>query len=215
MTPRFIVGTLGILWAFASAFACTKKAPACAPNQSVSCSCPGTSAPGAQLCLEDGSAFDKCVCNLGPTSGSGADPSTTTSGPQTSTMSGPPQGVGSGQGGCGMGGAGGNMKCACDVADCNKCMASMCAQAYCPSQLSACNANPECKAMQDCIAACKDMSCYGMCIQQHPKGQNEMFALFTCEVCTPGPCFGDCQGAQNCSGGPMSSAMATGSTGTK
>ncbi|MBM4357039.1 MAG: hypothetical protein FJ096_02915 [Deltaproteobacteria bacterium] len=174
----------------------------CPPNQSVSCNCPGTNVPGAQVCLPDGSGFD--VCNCEPT-GSGGSPTVgvgvttgggTPSSQQASTGSGFPSSSGIGAGG----GAGPNQG-ACDTgADCKTCQLSKCAVDLCKNEKAACDLNPSCKSLMECTNLCDAMDppCFNDCIGKYANGTSDLIAFFTCTGCNPGPCYSDCQGFLQC-----------------
>jgi hypothetical protein len=115
-------------------------------------------------------------------------------------MTGPPQASASGSGGaspfqgvCDMGG------------DCLTCQQSQCAEDHCANEISACQKDVQCKGIQTCIASCaaNDPPCFNACIQMYPQGTSGLFALFSCTVCNPGPCYGDCMGASGCQMGMM------------
>ncbi len=95
----------------------------------------------------------------------------------------------------------GGSKGVCDTgADCAKCEQSACAAAFCMGQIDKCQKNPECVAIQSCLARCKpnDGACFNSCISAHMNGSTDLFNLLNCEICSPGPCYGDCAGASSC-----------------
>ncbi len=204
MRPRSVIGLLGLVGSVI--FACSGKnsQTACPAGQSVACNCQGTSTPGAQVCKSDGSGFEACNC-LGATAATGGATSGTmssTSSLNTSTGTSPPGSVGS----TGAGGANPNLG-KCDKGDktntgCQTCQNSACALAFCQDKVSKCMANAECKAIQDCISKCaqNDGACFNACVSAHMMGTTDMFNMFICTICNPGPCYGDCQGSpQTCS----------------
>lgn len=71
-----------------------------------------------------------------------------------------------GSGGTSAGGSGGTT----GGSPCSQCLG-----AKCPSEISACGASPDCKAVIDCMSACTSDACVTSCAKAHPTG----FALFT------------------------------------
>lgn len=181
--------------------ACSKNTVTnCPPNQSVSCNCPGTNVPGAQVCLPDGSGFDVCNCDpsgVGGSSGVGVGVTTTgPSGQQGSTATGFPSSTGIGS----AGGADPNQG-ACDTgADCKTCQMSKCAEDLCKNEVAACELNSTCKSLKACTDLCDptDPPCFNDCIAQFQSGTTDLIAVFTCMGCDPGPCASDCQGFMQC-----------------
>jgi hypothetical protein len=202
MRFRLIFGLVAALGSVI--FACSSKnsAMACIPGTQAACNCPGTTAPGAQACKGDGTGFD--ACNCAGTTGSGGTTTTgtntTTSGSPTTTSGQPPTSSGPTSGAGGMNPNQGK----CDMGDpskCYDCWASACAVAFCTDKVNKCNANAECKAIKDCVAKCPPMdgTCYNGCVAPHMTGTTDFFNLLQCEVCNPGPCYGDCNGKSSCS----------------
>ena len=175
-------------------YACGTKnggVTACPPNQAVACPCPGTNAPGAQVCLADGSGFDACVCEAsggtdvtsGPgASGSGTTSSASTGMPASSGASNPNQGA------CDTGG------------DCPTCQDSACAVALCKNEKLACDSNTACSGLMACVKTCvaMDPTCFNSCISKFQGGSNDLIAYYSCTICSPGPCAADCKGALQC-----------------
>jgi hypothetical protein len=133
---RVTLGFLGLT--VAALYACGTKngaAELCPPNQDVACNCPGTNIPGAQVCLEDGSGFDECVCD-GVVSGTGTSASTSVGGTSTTAST----GAGSTSSGFTTSSGGGPDKGVCDSgAACSVCQASACAINLCKNEKSGCD----------------------------------------------------------------------------
>ncbi len=197
MKSRVKLGFVGLT--VVALYACGTKngaAELCPPNQAVSCNCPGTNVPGAQVCLEDGSGFDECVCD-GVVSGPGTSASTSVGGTSTTAST----GAGSTSSGFTTSSGGGPDKGVCDSgAACSVCQASACAINLCKNEKSGCDNSAECSGLFDCVQGCvaMDPSCFNACIQQFPNGTTTLIAFFTCTACNPGPCASDCKGSLQC-----------------
>lgn len=74
---------------------------------------------------------------------------------------------------------------------CNKCM-----QRSCCAQISACEADPGCKAMQACVFACIQSvdagGCYQTCVSQHKAAQSLWKEVDRCTFSDPPGCGLDC-----------------------
>ena len=57
---------------------------------------------------------------------------------------------------------------------------NMCVDSACQSQIAACNANPECVALYNCVTKCQDQTCEQACVNQHPGGVNALNAFGSC-----------------------------------
>jgi len=55
-----------------------------------------------------------------------------------------------------------------------------CVESGCGAELSACDANPECVAMQTCYDGCNDDACFQKCYGDHPTAQALDDAVFDC-----------------------------------
>ena len=55
-----------------------------------------------------------------------------------------------------------------------------CIDQNCSAELSACDANAECTAMQDCYSKCADDTCYQNCYNAHPSAQALDDAITNC-----------------------------------
>ena len=165
--------------------------------------CPGSCV--APACIGCTGCFDACVCGgkdatsclsdckgSGGTSGSGGTAGTGavagtagasgssgtsgfggSSGSSGSSGFGGSSGSGASGGSSGSGGSGGGGGAACDS----------CVQQNCPSELSACQANPACQSCIDCVQAQGIPACIGQCA-----GAQEALALGQCTQSNGCPC---------------------------
>lgn len=200
------VGSFALLAGLAVACAKENAVTNCPPNESVSCACPGTTLPGAQVCLPDGSGYGACDCSPSGTGGAGVgvgvgvgvSSGSSPTGQQASASTGFPSSTSSF---AGAGGADPNQGICDTGADCATCQNSKCAGDLCKNELAACELNPNCKSLYDCTKACDamDAPCFNDCIGKFQNGTSDLIAFFVCTACSPGPCFNDCQGTLQCS----------------
>jgi len=196
------VGSFALLFGLAAACAKENAVTNCPPNESVSCACPGTALPGAQVCLPDGSGYGTCNCSPSGTGGAGVGVGSSVSSVGSGQMQ-PSTGTGFSSSTSSFAGAGGAdpNQGICDTGgECSTCQNSKCAVDLCKNELAACELNPNCKNLHDCTKLCDvmDPPCFNDCIGKYQNGTSDLIAFFVCTSCSPGPCFGDCQGSLQC-----------------
>jgi hypothetical protein len=201
-----IAGATLVLGVWGAASCGTDKNMICTPGEKAACTCPdGT--PSQKTCLEDGSDWGPCEC--GGESGSGGA-------------------GGMGAGGAGMGGAGGSAAMAsgsgtatstgatgtstvasssstggplpgCQEDTCVACRNSECAKLVCSTEIAACDANPDCGALTQCLANCGgDLECPDVCFATHKNGLPDYSKKSTCLFCHPDGCRAICDVNKTC-----------------
>lgn len=85
----------------------------------------------------------------------------------------------------------------CDASnDCSTC-GNCSLAALCEPPMTACETDPSCSALLDCLSTCADQTCADDCAAQNPDGQAGYMALVTCVLCDACPvsCGGESMGA--------------------
>lgn len=82
-----------------------------------------------------------------------------------------------------------------------------CINTNCAAQVAACDANPDCGAVEDCYANCTDDACYQNCYDQHPSGAPIEDALYQCYTSA---CAQQCGGGGQAGSGQGGSGGGTG-----
>lgn len=86
----------------------------------------------------------------------------------------------------------------CVEASCTECLASSCATNACEAELEACNANPDCLSLANCLETCVDIQCQTDCNNQFPLGAEDYLAALTCLVCDADVCLDECESEYQC-----------------
>lgn len=157
--------------------------------------------------LAVGVAAIGCASPLDSASGSGGDASeggdggsgaagTTTTGSSTASTtsttstSGPITTSTSTETSTGTGAGGGDAMC--EGGDCASCQTCAVTSA-CAAEYDACQANPDCVALNGCLNGCADTTCQQACTDSYPGGAAALQAAATCVYCTA--CYVSCNGA--------------------
>ncbi|MBM4357033.1 MAG: hypothetical protein FJ096_02885 [Deltaproteobacteria bacterium] len=207
ISTTLIAGATLVLGVWGAASCGTDKNMICTPGEKAACTCPdGT--PSQKTCLEDGSDWGPCEC--GGESGSGG------------------AGGGMGSGGSGMGGGGGGSPTStasgaptssgssgtsmmatssstggplpgCQEDNCVSCRNSECAKLLCTAEIIACDDNPDCVGLTQCLAKCGgDLECPDVCFATHKAGLGDYSAKSTCLFCHPDGCRALCDVNMTC-----------------
>ncbi|MBI5532452.1 MAG: hypothetical protein HY898_07040 [Deltaproteobacteria bacterium] len=92
----------------------------------------------------------------------------------------------------GVGGSGGSYTCPIQsgMSQCDSCINSNCS-----GECQACEVDPECMAILDCMYQCdpNNQNCPNQCVAQHPGGQQEIMALLAQNGCIWSNCQNQCQ----------------------
>ncbi len=83
----------------------------------------------------------------------------------------------------------------CDTGSCDSCV-SCASESVCAQQTQACNSEPQCAPVYECVQACQDDACLQNCQAQYPQGYDALFNLLSCLYCQG--CYQTCDGASVC-----------------